>query len=205
MNPNFKAGDIVRYDSGCTAVARLISPHSGGWHAEQHFGGVIFVCDKPFRKVHLASKEEAETFIELRQARAEENAPVMMANFIAQASQTPEFRDELKKWMYGNFKELASLDKGDLDDYVKPELTYSLTTVIGDVMLTLDEKPCVIVLEVNHRRVYGARIRVSGCWYTGDGYSVELALKNAAAMFKVGIRTPFYYAFDISLIRKRCY
>ena len=41
----FKKGDIVRYFSGPSALARLSSPHAGGWHAEQVYGGFLFVSN----------------------------------------------------------------------------------------------------------------------------------------------------------------
>ncbi len=37
------SGCIVRYGSGSTALARLRSPHAGGWHADQCMGGVTFI------------------------------------------------------------------------------------------------------------------------------------------------------------------
>lgn len=40
---NPKSGDIVRYSGGSTALARLMTPHAGGWHAAQCMGGGVFV------------------------------------------------------------------------------------------------------------------------------------------------------------------
>lgn len=40
---NPKSVDIVRYGSGITALAKLASPHAGGWHAEQCVGGFTFI------------------------------------------------------------------------------------------------------------------------------------------------------------------
>lgn len=44
---NPKAGDIVRYGGGITALARLSGPHAGGWHGEQCMGGGTFISE-PF-------------------------------------------------------------------------------------------------------------------------------------------------------------
>lgn len=41
----FKAGDIVRYNHGSTALAKLVSRHVGGWHADQCMGGRTYVSD----------------------------------------------------------------------------------------------------------------------------------------------------------------
>lgn len=49
VDVRFKPGDIVRYGAGETALAKLRSRHTGtadGWHAEQHFGGILFVSLK---------------------------------------------------------------------------------------------------------------------------------------------------------------
>ena len=43
----FKKGDIVRYAGGPSALARLTNPHASGWHAQQVYGGYVFVLD-PF-------------------------------------------------------------------------------------------------------------------------------------------------------------
>lgn len=39
----FQAGDLVRYGSGSTALAKLHSPHAGGWHADQCMGGSTYI------------------------------------------------------------------------------------------------------------------------------------------------------------------
>lgn len=39
----FKSGDIVRYNHGSTALAKLTHPHAGGWHAEQCMGGTTYI------------------------------------------------------------------------------------------------------------------------------------------------------------------
>ena len=41
---DFRAGDIVRYgmSGGSTALMCLVSPHAGGWHGEQFFGGITY-------------------------------------------------------------------------------------------------------------------------------------------------------------------
>jgi NTP pyrophosphatase (non-canonical NTP hydrolase) len=43
INYNPKIGDIVRYGSGSTALAKITGPHSGGWHVEQCMGGGTFI------------------------------------------------------------------------------------------------------------------------------------------------------------------
>lgn len=40
-----KAGDTVRYADGVTALAKLVSPHPGGWHAEHCLGGILFISN----------------------------------------------------------------------------------------------------------------------------------------------------------------
>lgn len=42
---NFKAGDIIRYSDGISALVKLISPHAGGWHGSHVMGGTIYVSD----------------------------------------------------------------------------------------------------------------------------------------------------------------
>ncbi|WP_153135140.1 dATP/dGTP pyrophosphohydrolase domain-containing protein [Paraburkholderia agricolaris] len=46
------AGDIVRYENGSTALARLISPHAGGWHGYQCMRATTFLskCYRPSAK-----------------------------------------------------------------------------------------------------------------------------------------------------------
>lgn len=39
----FKPGDIVRYNHGSTALAKLTSQHTGGWYGEQCMGGTTYV------------------------------------------------------------------------------------------------------------------------------------------------------------------
>lgn len=50
------AGLVVRYDSGQTAICMLVSPHVGGWHAEQYFGGLVFA--NPDRGFYALTEEE---------------------------------------------------------------------------------------------------------------------------------------------------
>lgn len=52
----FKPGDIVRYNHGCTALAKLGSPHAGGWSAEQCMGGGVYVSEN--FKMRLADEED---------------------------------------------------------------------------------------------------------------------------------------------------
>ncbi|QYW06428.1 hypothetical protein uan_016 [Pseudomonas phage UAntarctica] len=49
----YKAGDIVRYNSGSTALAKLHSPHAGGWSADQCMGGSTYVS-----KIYRLADEE---------------------------------------------------------------------------------------------------------------------------------------------------
>lgn len=51
------AGKIVRYDSGSTALMRLISVHAGGWHGAQCMGGTVF-AHGPFHE--LTEEDEAQ-------------------------------------------------------------------------------------------------------------------------------------------------
>jgi NTP pyrophosphatase (non-canonical NTP hydrolase) len=43
INHNPKIGDIVRYGSGSTALAKITGAHAGGWHGEQCMGGCTFI------------------------------------------------------------------------------------------------------------------------------------------------------------------
>lgn len=58
----FKKGDIVRYSGGCTALARLDSPHAGGWHADHCLGGQIFVSSSHPNPMRRASPEDCQAF-----------------------------------------------------------------------------------------------------------------------------------------------
>lgn len=51
---SFKAGDIVRYSDGISALAQIISPHAGGYNANHVLGGVQFVC----RHLQLANEAD---------------------------------------------------------------------------------------------------------------------------------------------------
>jgi NTP pyrophosphatase (non-canonical NTP hydrolase) len=64
-----KRGDIVRYDTGETALAMLVCPHAGGWHARQFFGGFIFISDHIFFKLKLATVDEVKYWYEEWRAR----------------------------------------------------------------------------------------------------------------------------------------
>ena len=55
----FKAGDLVRYGSGSTALMVLISPHAGGWHGYQCMGGLVFA---PGRKIKQPSPGDYKTW-----------------------------------------------------------------------------------------------------------------------------------------------
>jgi hypothetical protein len=57
---NFKIGDIVRYNHGSTALAKLVQPHAGGWSADQCMGGGVYVSDN-FR-LRLADEEDLRTW-----------------------------------------------------------------------------------------------------------------------------------------------
>jgi len=52
----FKAGDIVRYNHGCTALAQLVSPHVGGWHADQCMGGTTYISEN--YRMRLADEDD---------------------------------------------------------------------------------------------------------------------------------------------------
>ena len=56
----FKEGDIIKYSGGPTALARLMSPHAGGWHAKQCLGRTIFISIgyPNFYPVHIATEDE---------------------------------------------------------------------------------------------------------------------------------------------------
>lgn len=56
-----KLGEIYRYNSGSTALCRLHSHHAGGFHAEQYFGGFIFVLPE---NLYEATQEEKSRFRE---------------------------------------------------------------------------------------------------------------------------------------------
>lgn len=50
----FKAGDIVRYSSGSTALVKLNSTHCGGWHGLHCMGGGTYVTPP----LQLADEED---------------------------------------------------------------------------------------------------------------------------------------------------
>ena len=53
----FKAGDLVMYSDGPTALVRLATPHAGGWHGDHCLGGFRFVSPPDMRH---ATPEEIE-------------------------------------------------------------------------------------------------------------------------------------------------
>ena len=59
---NFNTGDIIRYGSGSTALARLTYPHAGGWHADQCMGGSTFVSRRTYQPYRLADEEDMATW-----------------------------------------------------------------------------------------------------------------------------------------------
>lgn len=63
---DFKKGDIIRYSGGSSALARLESPHAGGWHAVHCMGGYIFVSEGYPRPMQAATAEDVAKFNELR-------------------------------------------------------------------------------------------------------------------------------------------
>lgn len=65
MAETFKRGDLVRYGGGSTALARLIEPHAGGWHALQCLGGVTFVSEGYSGEMQRATVEDLETWREM--------------------------------------------------------------------------------------------------------------------------------------------
>lgn len=58
MDSDLKAGDIVRYADGISALVKLIAPHAGGWHGDHVLGGTQFVSDQIFSKLKLADSED---------------------------------------------------------------------------------------------------------------------------------------------------
>lgn len=56
----WKAGDIVRYAFGETALVRLKTPHAGGWHADHCMGGMTFVCDHGWGERQLSPASESD-------------------------------------------------------------------------------------------------------------------------------------------------
>lgn len=68
----FKAGDIVRYSDGCTALVKLQTPHAGGWHAQHCMGGTTFVSDRScFIGLRPATPFELRTWVRCRKWRGE--------------------------------------------------------------------------------------------------------------------------------------
>lgn len=55
-------GDIIRYGEGCSALARINSRHSGGFHAEHVLGGFRFCYDHGWGSTGIfkASEEDIE-------------------------------------------------------------------------------------------------------------------------------------------------
>ncbi|AWN08504.1 hypothetical protein HOV04_gp02 [Xanthomonas phage XcP1] len=64
----FKAGDLVRYGVGSTALMVLRSPHPGGrgWHGVQCMGGVTFA---PWHKIKQPSPRDYKTWQECEKWR----------------------------------------------------------------------------------------------------------------------------------------
>lgn len=60
----FMSGDIVRYGSGCTALAKLDLPHAGGWSAEQCMGGGVYISLHP----HVRKADEDDLYMWKKQA-----------------------------------------------------------------------------------------------------------------------------------------
>lgn len=60
-NRIFFTGDLVRYSTGRTAIARLESPHAGGWHATHCLGGIVYVTDNQLRHATELDLQVART------------------------------------------------------------------------------------------------------------------------------------------------
>lgn len=72
---NFNPGDIIRYGSGSTALARLTRRHAGGWHADQCMGGRTFVSRRTFEPYRLADEEDMVRWKRCAWHRGEEPCP----------------------------------------------------------------------------------------------------------------------------------
>jgi hypothetical protein len=47
---DLRAGLVVRYDHGVTALAKLTAPHAGGWHGAQCMGGSTYISTRQIRE-----------------------------------------------------------------------------------------------------------------------------------------------------------
>ena len=55
-----KAGDIVRYGEGVSALFKVSNPHANGWHGLHVMGGIHFAGDGIFDKLRLADTKDIE-------------------------------------------------------------------------------------------------------------------------------------------------
>jgi hypothetical protein len=60
LSDSLKAGMLVRYDMGSTALVELTSPHAGGWHGKQCMGGGTFVSGRLYEATDLDREIWAE-------------------------------------------------------------------------------------------------------------------------------------------------
>lgn len=70
----FKQGELVRYGDGSTALARLLSPHAGGWHGQQCMGGITYINTTSRHVVH-ASEEDKKKWAECAHWRGDKPFP----------------------------------------------------------------------------------------------------------------------------------
>ena len=71
---HLQEGMIVRYDSGPTALAKLHSPHEGGWQAYQCMDGMIYISASAAGRVLIAPTEwDIRKWYEVQMERAARN------------------------------------------------------------------------------------------------------------------------------------
>lgn len=61
-----REGDLVRYDTGSSALAIRLGPHAGGWHGYQCCGGYTF-----FTKAYRPSRADMDTWLDCAKYRDE--------------------------------------------------------------------------------------------------------------------------------------
>lgn len=71
---HLQEGMIVRYDSGPTALAKLHSPHAGGWQTYQCIDGMIYISSSAAGRLLIAPTEwDIRKWYEVQMERASRN------------------------------------------------------------------------------------------------------------------------------------
>jgi hypothetical protein len=73
LNPDeVRIGMLVRYANGETALAKIASPHAGGWHAHQCMGGMLFVSANGYGGyLYEPTQQDIDTWNECKKWRTD--------------------------------------------------------------------------------------------------------------------------------------